>query len=53
MERLTCISCGAYITVGNGSVKLPCPECGEAIGRCERCRLLGRRYTCKCGFEGP
>jgi hypothetical protein len=53
VERLTCISCGTYITVGSGAVKFPCPECGEVLGRCTRCRELGKKYLCKCGFKGP
>ncbi|MFQ6105855.1 MAG: zinc finger domain-containing protein [Candidatus Hydrothermarchaeaceae archaeon] len=53
MERVRCISCGAYIQVGSGSVKFECPMCEESIGRCTRCRELGKRFTSKCGFEGP
>jgi len=45
MERLTCISCGTYIQVGKGAVRFPCPECDEIIGRCKRCRELGKRYV--------
>jgi len=53
MEELACISCGTYITVGEGSVKFECPECGRIIARCERCRALAKTYTCECGFSGP
>jgi hypothetical protein len=53
MDELTCISCGAYIKVGGGNVKFPCPECDSVIVRCQRCRKLGRKYTCECGFSGP
>ncbi|MFH1773397.1 MAG: zinc finger domain-containing protein [Methanobacteriota archaeon] len=53
MERLRCISCGAYITIGDGSVKFPCPECDEIIGRCTRCRDLSKKFVSKCGFVGP
>lgn len=53
MDRLECITCGVYVAPGDGAVKMPCPACGEAIGRCPRCRDLGKRYTHKCGFEGP
>jgi predicted RNA-binding Zn-ribbon protein involved in translation (DUF1610 family) len=53
MERLTCITCGTYVTTGDGAVKFPCPTCDDVIGRCTRCRELGKRYTSKCGFEGP
>ena len=52
-DKLRCISCGAYVAIGAGSVKLPCPECGEVVGRCARCRTLGKKYNCKCGYEGP
>jgi len=54
MADLTCISCGSYVKVGEGSVQFKCPGCGELIGRCSRCRELGKRYVCAaCGFEGP
>lgn len=53
MERLRCISCGGYVVIGDGSVSFPCPACGEMIGRCSRCRRIGKRYACSCGFEGP
>ncbi|HDH28921.1 MAG TPA: DUF1610 domain-containing protein [Euryarchaeota archaeon] len=53
MERLTCKSCGAIISIGDGSAKFPCPNCDEIIGRCARCRKLGKSYTSKCGFGGP
>jgi len=53
MERLRCITCGSYIDVEKGSVKFPCPVCGEIIARCGRCRLLAKRYVHTCGFEGP
>ncbi|MHC1592572.1 MAG: zinc finger domain-containing protein [Methermicoccaceae archaeon] len=48
-----CTSCGVALLEG-GSVKFPCPMCGEEIGRCPRCRVLSTKYVCKeCGFEGP
>ncbi|MFQ6136561.1 MAG: zinc finger domain-containing protein [Candidatus Hydrothermarchaeales archaeon] len=50
---MNCISCGAYVVIGAGSVKFSCPECEGVIGRCVRCREQGSRYTCGCGFEGP
>ncbi len=53
MDKLTCISCGATISIGEGSNKFPCPKCDELIGRCARCRKLGKKYISKCGFEGP
>ncbi len=30
-DKLRCISCGAYVMIGAGSVKLPCPECGVPL----------------------
>jgi len=53
MEVPTCVSCGVYVEAGGGNVRFPCPECGELIVRCRRCRKLGRRYACECGFSGP
>lgn len=53
MEKLRCISCGGYVVIGDGSVAFPCPLCDETIGRCSRCRRIGKRYTSSCGFEGP
>jgi len=48
-----CISCGVAL-IEKGSVRLPCPICGEEIGRCPRCRVLSTPYVCKnCGFRGP
>ncbi|PSH02370.1 MAG: RNA-binding protein [Nanohaloarchaea archaeon QH_8_44_6] len=35
-------------------VTFPCPECGEEIARCSRCKKLSREYDCpECGFTGP
>ena len=53
MEQITCNSCGAAISVGDGSVKFQCPNCEEMIGRCNRCRKQGKAYKSKCGFVGP
>ncbi|DAC34599.1 MAG: zinc finger domain-containing protein [Candidatus Thalassarchaeaceae archaeon] len=36
------------------STAFPCPDCGESIGRSERCRVQAVKYICPgCGFEGP
>ncbi|MEO2209153.1 MAG: zinc finger domain-containing protein [Candidatus Poseidoniia archaeon] len=36
------------------STAFPCPECGEPIGRSERCRVQAVKYICpQCAFEGP
>lgn len=43
------------ITNDRGSVRFPCPNCGEAeIIRSSRERKNVVKYTCpKCGFTGP
>lgn len=51
--KLRCLSCGKYVTSGDGSVTFPCPNCGESMGRCSNCRALSRMYKCVCGFVGP
>ncbi|WP_202319017.1 HVO_2753 family zinc finger protein [Archaeoglobus neptunius] len=53
MDITRCISCGAVL-VGANYVAFPCPECGEMIYRCKKCRKLSNPYVCEnCGFEGP
>ena len=48
-----CTTCSVSL-VEDGSVRFPCPYCGEEIGRCKSCRVLGNTYKCpKCGFVGP
>ncbi|HZY70693.1 MAG TPA: zinc finger domain-containing protein [Thermoplasmata archaeon] len=53
-SELGCTSCGSALG-GIGSVKFPCPDCGqETIGRDRRCRDQSVLYRCpRCGFEGP
>ena len=54
MAELLCISCKTKITNDTKSTKFPCPECGEIIIRCGKCRKLGTKWICKnCGTEGP
>ncbi|MDP6459462.1 MAG: zinc finger domain-containing protein [Candidatus Hydrothermarchaeota archaeon] len=53
MGKSKCISCGAIFHIGDESVEFPCPACGESLGRCARCRTIGKKYTCTCGFGGP
>jgi len=48
----SCVSCGVML-VEPGFVRFPCPECGEEIGRCVKCRKQSNPYKCKCGFIGP
>jgi predicted RNA-binding Zn-ribbon protein involved in translation (DUF1610 family) len=45
-----CVSCGKESTKG---VKFKCPECGEEVYRCDKCRSLSIEYKCKCGYVGP
>ncbi|MCQ4153152.1 MAG: DUF1610 domain-containing protein [Archaeoglobales archaeon] len=52
MEITRCISCGSML-VGAEYVSFPCPNCGERINRCKRCRRLSNKYRCSCGFVGP
>ena len=33
--------------------KFKCPECGEEIFRCRKCKEMAIEYKCKCGFSGP
>ncbi|MEM2925548.1 MAG: HVO_2753 family zinc finger protein [Methanocellales archaeon] len=48
-----CISCGVKL-FGKGFTRFPCPNCGEPIGRCAKCRQQSNKYICKkCGFIGP
>uniref|UniRef100_A0A7J2TK94 DUF1610 domain-containing protein n=1 Tax=Archaeoglobus fulgidus TaxID=2234 RepID=A0A7J2TK94_ARCFL len=47
-----CISCGAVL-MGTEYVSFPCPNCGERIYRCKKCRRLSNKYQCSCGFIGP
>tara|TARA_Y100000034_G_C6570074_1_gene247024 strand:+ start:223 stop:369 length:147 start_codon:yes stop_codon:yes gene_type:complete len=35
------------------AVKLKCPNCGEEILRCHKCRGLSIEYECECGYQGP
>lgn len=48
-----CTTCNINL-IEKGSVYFPCPNCGNAIGRCKSCRTLSNSYECKsCGFIGP
>ncbi|MEM2933718.1 MAG: HVO_2753 family zinc finger protein [Methanocellales archaeon] len=48
-----CISCGVRL-FGKGFTRFPCPNCGESLGRCAKCRQQSNQYICKkCGFLGP
>ncbi|MCL4406758.1 zinc finger domain-containing protein [Candidatus Parvarchaeota archaeon] len=49
-----CISCNREISTIKDSVIFKCPNCGNEIARCGKCRGRGVEYTCKvCGFVGP
>ncbi len=50
-EMKRCNSCG---TMEKNFVMFPCPNCGNVIYRCAKCRESKNKYVCeKCGFEGP
>lgn len=53
--KITCMSCKKRITNTIGTVRFPCPKCGEyEIIRCMHCRQLAAKYKCaNCSFEGP
>ncbi|MDP7001787.1 MAG: zinc finger domain-containing protein [Candidatus Poseidoniaceae archaeon] len=53
-DRATiCASSGVPLTEA-GATSLPCPKCGNSIGRSPRCRNQAVSYVCTgCGFEGP
>ena len=52
MEK-RCISCNTSLLAREGSASFPCPNCDDVLSRCGKCRKIGRKYICKCGFEGP
>ncbi|MBN1923257.1 MAG: DUF1610 domain-containing protein [Nanoarchaeota archaeon] len=52
-EKRVCVSCNDDITSSTKSVEFKCPNCGEVIRRCGRCRKTMVKWVCKCGFEGP
>jgi Predicted Zn-ribbon RNA-binding protein with a function in translation len=48
-----CVSCGINIS-GLSAASFKCPECGEEISRCGKCRKQSNLYECpECGFLGP
>jgi predicted RNA-binding Zn-ribbon protein involved in translation (DUF1610 family) len=49
-----CASCGRDISVIGDSVIFKCPNCGDEIVRCGKCRIKGTEFQCHaCGFVGP
>jgi len=49
-----CVSCNDDITASGVSVEFKCPNCGQPIVRCGKCRKLMIKWKCpSCGFEGP
>jgi hypothetical protein len=53
-EKNFCVSCERDISIIDDSVVFNCPNCGNKISRCGKCRGRGVNYTCKvCGFVGP
>lgn len=54
MEKEECTSCGRNLEAADTFVEFDCPECGETIARCDKCKKLAREYECpECGFTGP
>ncbi len=48
-----CVSCGINIS-GTNAARFQCPECGQVIYRCGKCRKQSTLYQCpNCGFTGP
>jgi predicted RNA-binding Zn-ribbon protein involved in translation (DUF1610 family) len=51
--RRKCVSCGINIS-GTSAASFDCPECGQGIYRCAKCRKQSNLYECpSCGFTGP
>ena len=51
--RRKCVSCGINIS-GTNAAAFKCPDCGQQIYRCAKCRKQSNLYSCKgCGFTGP
>lgn len=54
MKKQECTSCGRNLEAAEKFVKFPCPDCGETMARCGRCKNLSNNYECpECGFSGP
>jgi hypothetical protein len=52
-EERRCVSCGINVT-GMSAASFKCPECGQQIYRCAKCRKQSNLYECPdCGFRGP
>ncbi|SEW30750.1 HVO_2753 family zinc finger protein [Halobacterium jilantaiense] len=48
-----CVSCGINIS-GTTAASFKCPDCGQQIYRCSKCRKQSNLYECPdCGFRGP
>ena len=53
-KELECTSCKIRIAGAREVSRFPCPQCGNEIIRCGKCRRIVSRYVCpKCEFEGP
>ncbi|MFB6199845.1 MAG: zinc finger domain-containing protein [Candidatus Nanohaloarchaea archaeon] len=49
-----CTSCGRNLDAAETFVRFECPDCGEEIARCGKCKELAADYECpECGFTGP
>jgi|GEM_PF-63951 len=52
-ETRACVSCGLNIA-GTNAAAFKCPDCGQQIYRCAKCRKQSNLYECPdCGFTGP
>ncbi|MEC7714060.1 MAG: zinc finger domain-containing protein [Candidatus Thermoplasmatota archaeon] len=52
-RAVICTSSGLPL-ISKKSTAFPCPECGNSIGRSEKCRVQSVMYICtECGFQGP
>lgn len=52
--EIICTSCKIKITNDTKSTKFKCPECGNLIVRCNKCRILAIEWKCpNCGYTGP
>lgn len=52
-QERQCVSCGINIS-GMSAAAFKCPDCGQQIYRCAKCRKQSNLYECPdCGFRGP
>ena len=52
-QERRCVSCGINVS-GTNAARFKCPDCGEQIYRCSKCRKQSNLYQCPgCEFTGP